>query len=66
MSEIDFEQGQFGTKATIKVKWHDSLLELLINRDIRELELNIGKGWRGKNIEFLKELPQLQSLRDTR
>jgi Leucine-rich repeat (LRR) protein len=63
MSEIDFEQGQFGTKAIIKVQWHDSLLELLLKKDIRELELNIGKGWRGKSIEFLKELSHLQSLR---
>jgi hypothetical protein len=62
MSEIDFEQGQFGTKAIIKVKWHDSLLELLLKKDIQELELNIGKGWRGKNIEFLKELRHLRSL----
>jgi len=62
MSEIDFEQGQFGTKAIIRVKWHDSLLHLLLNRDIQELELNIGKGWRGKSIEFLQELPQLKSL----
>lgn len=62
MSEIDFEQGKFGVKATIKTKWKDSLIDLLVNRDIRELELNIGKGWRGKNIEFLKELPQLRSL----
>lgn len=62
MSEIDFEQGQFGTKAIVKVKWHDSLLEVLLKHDIRELELNIGKGWRGKNIEFLKELTQLRSL----
>lgn len=62
MSEIDFEQGRFGVKATIKTKWKDSLIDLLVNRDIRELELNIGKGWRGKNIEFLKELPHLRSL----
>lgn len=62
MSEIEFEQGQFGPKATIRVAWHDSLLIMLIDRDIRELELNIGKGWRGRQIEFLKELPQLRSL----
>lgn len=62
MNEIDFEQGRFGTKATIKVKWHDSLLDSLLKVDIRELELNIGKGWRGKDIDFLKELPQLRSL----
>lgn len=62
MSEIDFERGQFGTKAIIKVRWRDSLLELLVNRDIAELELNIGKGWRGKDIEFVKHLPRLQSL----
>jgi len=62
MNEIDFEQGQFGTKATIKVPWHDSLLELLLKHDIRELELNTGKGWRGKNIEFLKEFSMLRSL----
>ncbi len=62
MNDIDFEHGRFGTKATIRVKWHDSLLEFLLDRDIRELELNIGKGWRGESIEFLKELPQLKSL----
>lgn len=62
MSKVDFEQGKFGLKAIIKVRWEDSLLRLLLERNIRELELNIGKGWRGKSIEFLKELSQLQSL----
>ncbi len=62
MNEVDFEQGQFGTKATIQAEWHNSLVEVLLKRDICELELNTGKGWRGKSIEFLKEFPELKSL----
>lgn len=62
MTEFDFEEGKFGTKATIKAEWQGSMLDLLREGNVREIELNIGKGWKGKNIEFLGDLPQLRSL----
>ncbi len=62
MNEISFEDGAWGTKATIIAPWNDSFLPYLLDSDIKELELNLGKGWRGKNIEFLYHLPQLRSL----
>lgn len=61
-NRIEFEEGLFGTKATIKGTWHDSFLKMIIEKDVKELELNDGKGWKGENIDFVTSLPNLKSL----
>lgn len=61
-SNIEFEKGLYGTKAVIKMEWQESFLELLLNKEVVELELNDGKGWRGGNVEFLESLPNLEAL----
>lgn len=62
MSNIEFEQGQYGLKVTVKTEWHESFLQLLDGKEVKELEINTGKGWRGENVGFLKFLPNLESL----
>jgi hypothetical protein len=62
IDNIVFEQGMYGTKAIIKSAWQDSFLKILLNKEINELELNDGKGWRGENVNFLQSLPNLKSL----
>lgn len=59
---IAFENTAIGTKAIIKTEWKDSFLKKLLRKDIKELILNQEKGWRGKNLDFLESLPNLQSL----
>lgn len=64
-NNIIFENGKYGLKAIIISRWEDSFLKILIDKNIDELELNIGKGWRrGKqeNLQFLIYLPNLKSL----
>ena len=58
---IDFENGQWGKKATIRTPWNSLMLSVLLSSNIRELELNWGKGWKGE-VEFLRRLPDLRSL----
>lgn len=60
---IEFEQGMWGVKAVIGTAWSDSMLHELRENDIRELELNSGKGWKGSNVDFLEKLPELRGLR---
>ncbi|MFZ4799418.1 MAG: hypothetical protein ACOYMA_18095 [Bacteroidia bacterium] len=61
-NSFEFEQGLFGTKAIIKTVWQESFLDLLLEKDVKELELNDGKGWRNVNVDFLQFLPDLRSL----
>ena len=61
MEPIEFEHGSWGTKATIRAPWQDSMLRLLVNMEVNDLHLNTGKGWKGK-VDFLSHLPHLQSL----
>jgi hypothetical protein len=61
-NNIEFDEGAFGIKATLKGSWDDKYSEFLIEKNVQELELNTGKGWRGENIDFLKHLPRLKSL----
>jgi hypothetical protein len=59
---IEYENGFFGLKAIIKAPWTDIFLDELLNRNIVELELNDGKGWKGENLDFLENLKHIKAL----
>jgi hypothetical protein len=61
-NNVEFEKGIYGTKAVIKGQWHDAFLKLFKETGVQELELNDGKGWRGDNLDFLKNLTNLKSI----
>ena len=61
-SNIEFSRSTYGVKAVIKTIWKDSFLKLLLDKEVKELELSDGKGWHGKNVDFLESLPHLKSL----
>jgi len=61
-SNIEFENGLYGIKATIKTTWQDSFLQILIDNEVQELILNNAKGWQGDNVDFLQWLPDLKSI----
>jgi len=63
MNGIQLENGQYGRKAVLTSKWSMEMLPYLLAQGIVELELNDGKGWRGDDISFLADLPQLQSFK---
>jgi hypothetical protein len=56
------EPGTYGRRAIITAPWRDEMASALVEANIRELDLNDGKGWRGSELSFLTSLPQLQSL----
>jgi len=59
---IEFVEGEYGMRATIKTAWQNPFLELLLQNNVKELELNIGKGWKSDNLNFLKSLSDLESI----
>jgi hypothetical protein len=44
-SKIEYEIGQYGIRAIIRSEWKESYLQILTKKEIKELELNTGKGW---------------------
>jgi hypothetical protein len=62
-NSIVFEDGFFGLRAVVISKWQDYFLERILEKEVKEIELNIGKGWRGENVEFLRHIPDLNSIR---
>lgn len=58
---IEFELGDYGTRAIIKSAWHEHFTALLFDNNVSELELNHAKGWYGNNVDFLQHLPYLKS-----
>ena len=60
---IQVEDGKYGRRATIRSRWSEEMAGLLLAKDVVELELNDGKGWIGKDVSFLSELPQLLSFK---
>lgn len=59
---IEFENGLYGLRAVIKTHWSEVYLNELKSKNISEIELNTGKGWRSGNIDFLKSFPSLKSI----
>ena len=63
MEGVVIEAGTYGARAVITAPWRDEMSSELTNAGIVELELNDGKGWRGKDLGFLRLLPNLRSLK---
>jgi hypothetical protein len=63
MPGIDLIQGVYGPRATVTAStWTPKMTGSMKSQGVLELELNDGKGWHGKNLSFLHELPELLSL----
>ena len=62
-ASIRLEDGEYGRRAVITHAWSAEFTELLIANNVTELELNDGKGWRGHDLSFLKDLSDLRSLK---
>lgn len=60
---MKLEDGEYGRRAVITSAWKPEMSRDLIAKDIVELELNYAKGWRGSDLWFLKELPQLRAFK---
>jgi Leucine-rich repeat (LRR) protein len=60
---IQLEEGAYGRRAVVASAWSAGMVGYLLDNGIVELELNDGKGWRGNDLSFLAELPQLRSLK---
>lgn len=58
---IEFTNNDFGVHATITGEWQDSFYDLFKEKNVKSLELNRAKGWKGKEINFLKEIDNLVS-----
>src|SRR5215475_12068603 len=56
---IKLENGIYGQKALVLSEWSDQVSLYLIDHKIREVELNMAKGWRGKDLSFLSDVPHL-------
>jgi Leucine-rich repeat (LRR) protein len=61
IKDVQFEDGKYGRRAIIRSAWSAEMIDYLLANEVVELELNLGKGWRGTDLSFLEELPHLQS-----
>src|SRR5882724_4626788 len=59
--DVTIEIGVFGPRAVLHSAWLPRLAEDLLARGVVELELNQGKGWQGKDLLFLSQLPNLMA-----
>lgn len=57
------EDGEYGRRAVVTSAWGPEFSSYVLGNNVAELELNCAKGWRGKDLSFLKELPQLQAFK---
>ncbi len=59
---VKFKNGKYGLRAVPTTAWTDRMRDYLKSRGIVELELNVGWGWRGQDLSFLAEFPELKAL----
>lgn len=57
---VKFEDGEYGRRAVVTSFWTSDTAGLLLANNVYELELNHAKGWRGRDLSFLINLPQLR------
>lgn len=57
-----YEKGPYGKRAVLTGPWVPGLETHLTRHGVAELELNMGKGWRGTDVDFIQLLPDLQAL----
>jgi hypothetical protein len=55
------EPGSHGTRLTVTGPWSEVIGDYILEHDIRSLELNHAKGWRGHDLSFLRRLSRLES-----
>lgn len=57
---LEIEMGDFGSRGALTSEWQSSYVSALAKYGVRELVLNVYRGWRGNNVDFLRSLPFLQ------
>lgn len=56
------ERGLFGMRAALTSEWNAAIERSLLKEPIAEIELNRGRGWQGRSLEFLSNFPELLAL----
>ena len=54
--------GNYGNKLIVRSVWQEEFFSIINEYNIIEIELNNAKGWKGSDISFLQNIPNLISL----
>jgi hypothetical protein len=60
---VHFEDGDYGLKAVLTSPWSESVGAEIKSRKCAEIEFNDAKGWKGNDLSFLSEFPNLKALK---
>jgi len=55
------EQGVYGPRIVMQGPWSKAALKAAQRVEAKEIELNYAKGWSGKDLRFLRDLPELEA-----
>jgi hypothetical protein len=61
----EIEAGSYGPRMIMKGPWSAAALDAAQAAEIKELELNYAKGWKGEELGFLRQLAGLEALEIT-
>lgn len=59
---VYFEDGDFGPRAVLTSPWSEAIGAEIKSRECREIVINHAKGWKGNDLSFLSEFPELKAL----
>lgn len=60
---FELEKTEGGFRLVLRSAWSEQVADVARRNAVAELELNYAKGWQGKDVEFLRTLPWLRSLK---
>ncbi len=56
------EEGRYGPKIVVTGRWSENIQKVMVSEDVKEMELNYAKGWKGDDVSFIQRLPQLEGI----
>jgi hypothetical protein len=62
MAKPEIDSNEFGRVLKVRGRWDALLQKKLLEENIKQLELSYSNGWRGKDLNFLEQLPDLETL----
>jgi hypothetical protein len=60
---VRLEDGKYGRRGVVTSAWSPEVSRYVLTNNVVELELNHAKGWRGNDLLFLEDLPQLRAFK---
>jgi hypothetical protein len=62
-NSFEVEDGKYGPSLVLCSSWQADIAEYILEHQIKELQVNYARGWRGRDLMFLSSVPHLEAFK---